>query len=205
MKNVGVVDSNVCNLTSVLNALHMLGFAAESTSDPEALKSYSHLILPGVGSFARGMETLAAQGLDEALRERAAQGTPLLGICLGMQLLAVESHEFGLTPGLGIIAGSVTLLTPHSPCRVPHIGWNTVEPVRPSVLFRSMPDTPPSFYFVHSFGFADPGAPTISAVTDHGGPVVAAVEKDNVFGVQFHPERSQRCGLTLLKNFVALC
>jgi len=206
MPLVGVVDSNICNLTSVLNALHSLGFEAESSSDPDSLGGYSHLILPGVGSFIRGMEMLAERGLDQAVAAAARSGKPLLGLCLGMQLLAEEGTEFGSKRGLALIPGSITLIAPSEPkYRVPHIGWNDVTSVRPSVLFRDMPDKPACFYFVHSYAFADTGAPIVTAVTDHGGPIVAAVEHDNVFGVQFHPERSQRCGLALLKNFVTGC
>ena len=206
MPFVGVIDSNICNLTSVLNALASLGFEAESTADPDRLGRYSHLILPGVGSFNKGMESLAARGLDQAVVAAAKRGKPLLGLCLGMQLLAEQGSEFGPTRGLALVPGAITLMTPSEPkYRVPHIGWNDVATVRPSLLFRAMPDNPPCFYFVHSYGFADTDAAIVSAVTDHGGPVVAAVERDNVFGVQFHPERSQRCGLALLKNFVAGC
>lgn len=206
MAFVGVVDSNICNLTSVLNALKVLGVEAESTGDPDALGKYSHLILPGVGSFGKGMEMLAANGLDQAVISAARTGRPLLGLCLGMQLLAEQGSEFGLTPGLALIPGTVEQLTPSSPqFRLPHIGWNDVRIVGGSLLFRDMPDQVPSFYFVHSFGFSDAEAAVVSALTDHGGPVVAAVEKDNVYGVQFHPEKSQRCGLALLKNFVTRC
>ena len=206
MAFVGVVDFNISNLTSVLNAMLALGIKAESTSDPDALGAYSHLILPGVGSFRAGMESLQASGLDQSLRAAAKAGTPLLGLCLGMQLLAEIGTEFGPLPGLELVAGSVNLLTPSSPhFHLPHIGWNEVISVGDSPLFRAMPDSSPSFYFIHSYGFADPRSAAVSALTDHGGPVVAAIEKDNVFGVQFHPEKSQRCGLALLKNFVTLC
>jgi glutamine amidotransferase len=203
---VGVVDSNICNLTSVLNAMTALGIEAESTGDPDALGRYSHLILPGVGSFKAGMESLQASGLDEALKVAAKAGSPLLGLCLGMQLLAEVGAEFGPMAGLALLPGSIDLLTPSSPeFHLPHIGWNEVNLVGDSRLFRAMPDPSPSFYFIHSYGFSDPAGAAVSALTDHGGPVVAAVEKDNVFGVQFHPEKSQRCGLALLKNFVTLC
>ncbi|QDM17967.1 imidazole glycerol phosphate synthase subunit HisH [Tardiphaga sp. vice278] len=206
MAFVGVVDSNISNLTSVLNAMTALGITAESTSDPDSLRRYSHLILPGVGSFRAGMESLQASGLDQALRAAAKVGTPLLGLCLGMQLLAEVGAEFGPLPGLQLVPGSVDLLTPSSPqFHLPHIGWNEVSLVGDSRLFRAMPDPSPSFYFIHSYGFSDPQSAAVSALTDHGGPVVAAIEKDNVFGVQFHPEKSQRCGLALLKNFVTLC
>ena len=206
MPFIGVIDSNICNLTSVLNALRTLGFQAESTGDPDSLQRYSHLILPGVGSFIKGMEMLGAHGMGEAVVASARGGKPLLGLCLGMQLLADEGTEFGPTRGLGLISGTITLLQPASPdCRVPHIGWNDVALARPSRLFGDMPDDPPCFYFVHSYAFADTAAPAVSALTEHGGPVVAGVEQDNVFGVQFHPERSQRCGLALLRNFVTAC
>ncbi len=206
MAMAGIIDSGICNLSSVLNAVRLLGFAAESTSDPDALPRYSHLILPGVGSFPKGMESLRALGMDQSIIAAAAAGKPLLGVCLGMQLLAGEGAEFGPTRGLGLIPGKVDLLTPSSAeFRLPHIGWNDVKPVGDFRLFRDLPDPVPSFYFVHSYGFNAPSAAEVSALTDHGGPVVAAVEKDNVYGVQFHPEKSQRCGLALLTNFMTRC
>jgi imidazole glycerol-phosphate synthase subunit HisH len=205
-RSVGVVDSNICNLTSVLNALKLLDVDAKTCKDPQSLEEHSHLILPGVGAYSKGMETLRISGLEQAILEAAKKGTPILGLCLGMQLLAEAGTEFGSTLGLALVPGVVTRLEPSSPTfRVPHIGWNEVSTVRDSILFRDMPDNPASFYFVHSFGFADARAPEVCALTDHGGPVVVAVEKDNVFGVQFHPEKSQRCGLALLKNFVTRC
>ncbi len=205
-RSVGVVDSNICNLTSVLNALKLLDVDAKTCKDPQSLEGHSHLILPGVGSYSKGMETLRISGLEQAILAAAKKGTPVLGLCLGVQLLAERGTEFGSTPGLALVPGVVTRLEPSSPTfRVPHIGWNEVSTVRDSILFRDMPDNPASFYFVHSFGFADTRAPAVCALTDHGGPVVVAVEKDNVFGVQFHPEKSQRCGLALLRNFVTRC
>lgn len=206
MTRIAIIDSNICNLSSVINAVGVLGYAAESTTDPDKLSQFTHLILPGVGSFGKGMEALRATGMDQAIRAAATAGKPLLGVCLGMQLLAEQGTEFGTTAGLGLIPGSVDRLSPSSPSfRVPHIGWNEVTTVGDPVLFRDMPDSAPSFYFVHSFGFADLQAAAVTALTDHGGPVVAAVARGNVHGVQFHPEKSQRCGLALLKNFVTLC
>ncbi len=203
---VGVVNSNIGNLTSAVNALSSLGGQVEIVTDPDKLKGYSHVVLPGVGSFAKGMEQLQATGMDKAVVEAAQAGCPLLGLCLGMQLLADEGHEFGLTKGLGLIPGSVVRLASNSPgCRLPHIGWNDVTPVQSSPLFEKMPDKPATFYFIHSYGYSDPAAAAVTALTDHGGPVVAAVENGNISGVQFHPEKSQRCGLALLRNFLSLC
>src|SRR5215471_3467154 len=127
MPSIGVIDSNICNLTSVLNALRSLGYEAENTSDPDKLGRYSHLILPGVGSFNKGMDMLASRGLDQAVVAAAKNGKPLLGLCLGMQLLAEEGSEFGPTRGLALVPGAVTLITPSEPkYRIPHIGWNDV-------------------------------------------------------------------------------
>jgi len=202
---IGLIDCGTSNLTSARNAIEHLGFAAEVTRDPEALSDYSHLVLPGVGSFAAGMNNLATSGMDEAIREAVRAGTPLLGICLGMQLLATAGEEFGDTAGMGLVPGRIGRLSPaDASLRLPHIGWNEVDARGESRLLAGL-DVPACFYFVHSFAFDDPGDPMVCGVCDYGGPVVAVVESENVCGVQFHPEKSQAAGLALLGNFVGSC
>ncbi|HEY0833522.1 MAG TPA: imidazole glycerol phosphate synthase subunit HisH, partial [Azospirillum sp.] len=160
---------------------------------------------PGVGAFGDGMAALREKGLAEPLRRAAAAGTPLLGICLGMQLLAEESEEHGRHQGLGLIAGRAVRLTADQPgFRVPNMGWCDVAATRPGVLF---PDGyhPTSFYFVHSFHVECRDPADVAATIDFSGrPVAAALEAGNVYGAQFHPEKSQDAGLGLLANFVAL-
>ncbi len=205
MTQVGLIDCGTSNLTSARNAFEHLGFAVEATRDPEALSGFSHLVLPGVGSFVAGMANLAADGMDDAIRQAARAGKPLLGICLGMQLLAEAGEEFGDTAGLGLVPGRIGPLSPaDDSLRLPHIGWNEVDPRGDSQLLAGL-DLPTCFYFVHGFGFDDPAAAMVRGVCDYGGPVVAVIEQDNVCGVQFHPEKSQAAGLALLGNFIGSC
>ena len=200
---IAVVDYGMGNLRSVLNALEFLGAQGTLADSPASLAEADKLILPGVGAFRDGIAAVRERGLDEAMHEQVAAGKPLLGICLGMQLLASKSFEFGEHDGLGLIEGDVEHLGVNGDLRVPHVGWNILRPRAESALFQGFPEEP-TFYFVHSFHFVPSDPEVVSATTDYGKPVTACVERGNVYGVQFHPEKSQRDGLKLLENFLAL-
>lgn len=198
---VAVVDFGMGNLRSVLNALEYLGAEARLVDRPEGLDDVDHVILPGVGAFRDGIEALRQRGFAAALPELAAGGMPVLGICLGMQLLATRSYEFGEHEGLDLVEGTVEHLGVDG-LPVPHVGWNGIEARRPSRLFEGLSEQP-TFYFVHSFHLVPNHPEVLTATADYGKPVTACVELDNVYGVQFHPEKSQRDGLKLLENFLA--
>lgn len=198
---IAIVDYGVGNLFSLSRSLDYLGISSTITRDPDVLHQSSHIILPGVGAFADAVSKLRENKLDQLLCQEAAAGKPLLGICLGMQLLLETSYEFGQWQGLGLIPGDICPLADDLPTdfKVPHIGWNTLTFPTPSPLFRySRPGD--YVYFVHSFYGKHCTEHTI-AVTDYGIPVTAAVQRDNVFGAQFHPEKSGAAGLNILKAF----
>jgi glutamine amidotransferase len=189
---VGIIDYSISNLSSVLNAFHFIGVDAEVTSSPTKIEQFTHIVLPGVGSFSKGMENLNKSNMIEPLSDWALLNKPLLGLCLGMQLLSDSSEEFGKNIGLGLISGNIKKIdVSSSKLRLPHVGWNVVVQSRESRLLKNIPDES-SFYFVHSYCF------------EYGGQQVAIVEKGNIFGVQFHPEKSQSAGLSLLKNFISI-
>jgi imidazole glycerol-phosphate synthase subunit HisH len=200
-ETLALIDYGAGNLRSVDNALRAAGASDIAvTADPEMVRRAARIVLPGVGAFAACMGALAAiPGMIEALNERVIdQGTPFLGVCVGMQLMADAGEEFGTTAGLGWIGGTVRRLhTPDPAIRVPHMGWNDVMPDVAHPLL-----VPGEAYFLHSFAYdvADPAQRAAS--TDHGGPVTAAVARDNMIGVQFHPEKSQAYGLALLNRFL---
>ncbi|WP_226017226.1 imidazole glycerol phosphate synthase subunit HisH [Novosphingobium sp. FKTRR1] len=203
---LALIDYGAGNLRSVANALKAAGAeGVHVTADPDVVRAADRIVLPGVGAFRACAEALrGVSGLVEAMEERVlVGGAPFLGICVGMQLLADRGIEFGVTEGLGWIGGEVRPIVPADPTiKVPHMGWNDVEPAH----HRSRNDSliePGEAYFLHSYHFvADEGA-DVAAMTDHGGGVVAAVARDSVLGVQFHPEKSQDYGLSLLARFLA--
>ena len=199
---IGVIDYGMGNVRSVLNALAFLGASAKLVADDARAREADKLVLPGVGAFGAGMRRLDERGLAEAIPGLVSDGRPMLGICLGMQLLAERSSEHGEHPGLGLIPGSVDRLTV-APLRIPHVGWNTLSPQRPSALLADLPEEP-TFYFVHSFEFRPTDPEAVTGVTDYGGNVTATVERGSVFGTQFHPEKSQSAGLALLRSFLDL-
>lgn len=202
--DVLIVDYSMGNLRSVENAFAALGANAVVSADPAQLEAAPRIVLPGVGAFADGMANLRAAGWIEPL-ERAVleQRRPFLGLCLGMQLLAAEGWEHGRSTGLGWIPGRVTRLA-ESGLRVPHVGWNDVEARADAVLYRDLGDRE-SFYFVHSYVFEPEQDDVVSGVCTYGEAFAASLEDGNVHATQYHPEKSQRAGLAVLRSFLAQC
>jgi len=198
---VAVVDYGSGNLRSVARALERSGFAPRVTGDPDAVRRCRGVVLPGVGAFADAVASLRVTGLDEAVRERVAAGAPYLGLCLGLQLLYEESDEHGVTPGLGLLRGRVERFPKHdadgAPLRVPHIGWNSVRFTGDHPLTRRLREED-CFYFVHGYRAIPSDSGATAGWTDYGGPFAAAAARDNLFAVQFHPEKSQNAGRRLL-------
>lgn len=202
--NVVVINSGVGNLGAIPNMLARLGATARVTLDPVEIESADRIVLPGVGSFDAAVRNLTASGVLEVLRYRVIErGTPLLGVCLGMELLADRSEEGSLN-GFGWIPGDVVRfrfdhLDPAP--RIPQMGWNIVQSTRDAPLLRDLGDGP-RFYFAHSFHFRAADPSHVIGVTDYGGTFASAVQRDNVVGVQFHPEKSHRFGLAIFRNFL---
>ena len=199
---IGVVDYGMGNRRSVEKALERVGGEPRLTSDPDELAVADGLVVPGVGAFPEAMRRLRADGLDEVIREQAAAGVPVIGLCLGMQLLFTRSEEHEGAEGLDLIPGAVVKL--EAPGRtIPHIGWHTVTFARSSPLTAGLGEAA-TFYHVHSFVPEPEDADDVVGRGDYGGPFVSIVQRGNVMGAQFHPEKSSRDGLALLRNFVNL-
>lgn len=192
-----IVDYGVGNLKSVTNAMEYLGLPTVITGDPAELERADAIILPGVGAFPDAADRLRAMGLDGLLR-REAERKPILGICLGMQLLFDESEEIRDCKGLGLVHGTVKKI--ETDCKLPHIGWNSLTFPNPSSLFRGVEEGA-YVYFVHTFAGTAKDQFDVIAATDYGPSVLAAVAHGNVYGCQFHPEKSGEPGLQILKNF----
>jgi glutamine amidotransferase len=205
MSKTAIIDYGMCNLDSVARAVEECGGTPLVTGDPADLSKASRIILPGVGAFPDAMRNLRERSFDSALAERAlGRGIPLLGICLGMQLLAETGLEMEKTNGLGWIEGEVRKLAPTSEDpRVPHVGWNSVFFQPDAAIFRGI-EPGRDFYFVHSFHLCPRNKGHRLAVTPYADGFVSAVQRDLVFGVQFHPEKSQRAGFQVLRNFLAI-
>jgi len=201
--SVAIIDYGVGNHRSVFNAMKLLGIPASVTADPDTITSSTHLILPGVGAFNEGMEGLRERGLIELLSEEVLnKKKDILGICLGMQLIASEGFEYGHFEGLGFIKGKVIKLDAESfGYRLPHIGWNDVHIVGERNIMKGF-DHDPIFYFVHSYHFVPEDETVIAGICDYGQDFAALVESENVFGAQFHPEKSHNDGMQILKNFL---
>ena len=195
---VAIIDYGVGNLRSVEKAFAVTGCEAIVTGDERELRAAETLVLPGVGAFGACMKALKERGFDGLVRERAGDGTPLLGVCVGMQLLFEESEEFGSTLGLGLLKGRVRRFS--NDLVVPQVGWNRIHQTRPHALFEGVADG--SFcYFVHSFYCEPAEERVVVGETEYGGRYASVVAQENVCGVQFHPEKSQDVGLLMLKNF----
>lgn len=198
---IAILDYGVGNLFSLRSSFGVIGAQAEVTADPEVIRQADRLILPGVGAFADAAEKLRKSGLDQVLKEQAAKGIPLMGICLGMQLLFERSFEYGEHEGLGLLKGEVRPIAEQIPpqLKIPQMGWNSLIFRKSSPLFRYIREGD-FVYFVHSYsavGCED----SLLAVTEYGAELTACVGKDNIFGCQFHPEKSGTVGLNILRAF----
>jgi glutamine amidotransferase len=212
MSLVTIIDYGAGNLHSASKAFERManglgGITVEVTADPDRVRAADRIMLPGVGAFADCKAGLdAVPGMVDVLEERVIRGgTPFLGVCVGMQLMATEGREKLVTPGLGWIPGAVQRMTPSDPAlKIPHMGWNTIAITRPHPLLANIADGPDGLhaYFVHSYHLVTESPDTLMATTDYGGQVTACVGRDNMFGTQFHPEKSQALGLQLIENFL---
>jgi imidazole glycerol-phosphate synthase subunit HisH len=200
---IALVDYGASNLHSVRHAFEAIGADVMLAARPEDLRAAERIVLPGVGAFGECVRNLRASGLTDALHEEVfGRGKPLLGICLGLQILARDSEEGGSHEGFGWLPGRVRLLdSAAAGMKVPHIGWNEVNALRPTAMFKGLRPGA-SFYFVHSYHFVPDEQSLLAATADYGGPITAAIEHDNLFATQFHPEKSQQNGLRLLENFL---
>ena len=205
MKLVAIVNYRMGNLDSVARAVEECGGSAFLANTSEDLQKAAYIILPGVGSFAIAMRNIRAYGFEAVLNEHVVQkGVPFLGICLGMQLMADKGWEGAETQGLGWVEGEVKRLEPVGVAdRIPHIGWNEVSLIRNSPLFKGIPSDK-DFYFVHSYHLVCKNLNDVFARTPYCRGFVSGVNKNNIYGVQFHPEKSQKLGFQVIKNFLAL-
>ena len=202
---VGIIDYGVGNLFSLQSSLAAIGQTAVVSSDPEILGKADHILLPGVGAFEDAVGKLRASGMDQMVYEAVKAGKPLMGICLGMQMLFEKSFEYGEHTGLGLLKGEVVSMEGYLPeyLKIPHMGWNALKITRPEGKLFAGIKQGDYVYFVHSY-FASGCEDSLAAITEYGKPLTAAVEKDNVFGCQFHPEKSGEVGLDILRGFCAV-
>lgn len=194
---IAIIDYGMGNLRSVQKAFEFLGFDAQITDSPEIIRKAEKVVLPGVGAFSDAIRTIREKQLDKAIYEAVEGGKPFLGICLGMQLIFDKSYENGEFEGLGIIPGRVVRLP--ETVKIPHIGWNNLNIKMRNPLFEGLGESP-YVYFVHSY-YLETDEPVVSATTDYGKEIQVAVQKGNVFALQFHPEKSGSTGLKILENF----
>jgi len=208
---ITMIDYGASNIRSAFKAFEYVGAQVTLTGDPDIVRRATKLVLPGVGAFGSGMGALRAAGLEAPIHEAVQRGIPLLGICAGMQFLFDSSDEMGIHQGLGLIPGHVTrfpdqlrLQEEARPLKIPHMGWNQLEIAVPHPLLQDVPASGYG-YFVHSY-YCSPSDPThVLAWSDYGMPFAAIVARDNVLGIQFHPEKSQHIGLQIIRNYVERC
>ena len=202
---VGIIDYGVGNLFSLRSSFDAIGTQVVVSSDPEVLHKADHILLPGVGAFEDAVKKLRDSGLDQMVYEAVKTGKPLMGICLGMQMLFEKSFEYGEHQGLGLLKGQVIPMAGLLPenLKVPHMGWNALQITKPDGKLFANTKEGDYVYFVHSY-FADGCEDSLAAQTEYGKLLTAAVEKDNVFGCQFHPEKSGEVGLNILRAFCAV-
>lgn len=201
---IRIIDYGVGNLFSLRSSLREIGIDADYTGNPAEIRKADKLILPGVGAFRDAREALRSTGLDRVVQEEAGKGKPLMGICLGMQMLFDRSYEYGEYEGLGLIPGEIVPMEGRIPkdLPIPHIGWNELMLKQPSPMMKNTANGD-YVYFVHSY-YAETPTEYVIATTDYGVEMTAAVQKDNVYGCQFHPEKSSEVGLSILKAFCEL-
>lgn len=200
---IAVIDYGMGNIRSVSKALEAVGAQIKITQTAEDIKNARALVLPGVGAFRDCMANLSELGILQTIKEEILNGKPYLGICLGMQILFSESEEFGLCKGLDIFKGKVVRFNLSGEYKIPHMGWNVVKFKKKNKLLESIPDNS-YFYFVHSYYVVPEDERIIAGVTDYGADFTSMIIYENIFATQFHPEKSQKTGLKLLRNFVEL-
>ena len=201
-KKILIINSDISNVGSIYRAVKKIGHESIISKDPEQLAQVSHIILPGVGSFTKGMQNLNLHNLGEALKYKVLnEGTPLLGICLGMHLLGTTGYENGETSGLNLIPGHIKKLSLEHGYKIPHVGWNEVSYNIKNTLFNEIPDKK-DFYFVHSFSFEPKNNSHAIATTEYDKKFISVINKENIYGVQFHPEKSLTFGIKLIENFI---
>lgn len=197
---IAIIDYGMGNLRSVQKALEFVGQEAVVTDDIKEMEKADKLVLPGVGAFGDAIYTIREKGIDKVIYDGVSKDKPFLGICLGMQMVFDKSYEYGEYEGLGLIAGEIKLLPDN--VKKPHIGWNNLNIKMKAPLFENVGESP-YVYFVHSY-YLETDAPVVSATTDYGKEIQVAVQKDNIFALQFHPEKSGDVGLEILKSFGGL-
>lgn len=200
---IAIIDYGAGNLQSVRNALDFIGCPGTITSDPAEILSADGIILPGVGAFGSAMAEMERKGLTETVKSAAKSGKPFIGICAGMQLLFEESEESPDVPGLGVLKGRVLLFPADKGLKIPHMGWNSIRTKKESRLLGKLSGSP-YMYFVHSYYVKAEDQEIVSALSDYGTTFDAAVEQENLFGCQFHPEKSGTEGISILKRFAEL-
>ncbi len=200
---IAIIDYGAGNLQSVEKAFRYIGCEVQVVTNSDELRKADAAVLPGVGAFGDSMESLRQSGLVEPVKEFVSSGKPFLGICLGLQLLFEESEESPGVPGIGILRGKIRKIPADTGLKIPHIGWNSLEICKPGGIFQGLPENP-YVYFVHSYYLKAEDSEVVSAQTDYGVKIDAAVWKDNLFAAQFHPEKSGEVGLQMLRNFAGM-